>query len=169
MRSRILIIVAILLLILAAVSAVSPGAADDDADGRLANLETRVAALETAVAGGATPTNSNSNQQNTSSSSSSSSSSTNATNSFTYSFSGNGDREIEVEIDDAGTYQVTATTSTAFTASLEDGGGEVVPGFPLETDAADTMTVTVALEAGIYTMYVAGNDTWNVSILLTGP
>jgi len=165
MRTKILAFIAVLFLIFAAVAAVSPGAADDNADGRLSDLETRVAALETQVAAPEeTVTGSSSNQQ-----SSTSSSSTSGNNAFTASFSGNGDREIELEIDNAGTYQVTVTTSSAFSADLEDAEGNAVPGFPIETDGADTVTVSIPLEPGTYILRVTAPESWNVTVVLLGP
>lgn len=165
MRTRILASVAVLFLILATVAAVSPGAADDNADVRLADLETRVAVLETQVASlaGAATDTSSSQQSN-----SSSSSSTSSNSAYTGSFSGNGDREIELEVDQAGTYQVTATTSSPFSAVLENEAGAVAPDFPIETDGPDTITVSIALEPGTYTLRVVAPESWNVTVVLLG-
>lgn len=162
MRARILTAVAAVFLIVTAVAAITPGVADDAADQRLGDLETRVAALETRVAEPDEPTSSTSSQQNNVSSSSSNSSN----NAYTASFSGNGDREIEIEIDDEGTYQVTATTTSAFSADLENGTGELLPGFAIETEDAETVTRTGSLEPGAYVLRVSATATWNVTIVL---
>ncbi|MDQ3656219.1 MAG: hypothetical protein M3457_14225 [Chloroflexota bacterium] len=160
MRARIITSSAILLLIVSAVVAITPGAADDAADQRLSELETRVSALETQVAEPTPETSSN--QQ----SSSSSSSSTSSGNSYTASFSGNGDREIEFEIDDAGTYQVTATTTSAFSAVIENERGDVVPDFSIDTDGPETVTRSGRLEPGNYVLRVTAPESWNVTVVL---
>ncbi|MBA2468552.1 MAG: hypothetical protein H0V37_04035 [Chloroflexia bacterium] len=160
MRAWLLTTVALVLLIAAAVAAIAPGVAEDAGDQRLSDLETRVAALETRVAEPTAETSSN--QQ----SSSSSSSSTSSTDSYTGSFSGNGDREIEIEIDDAGTYQLTATSTSAFAATIENDDGEIVPGFSIDTEAADTVTVSDRLEPGAHVLRVSAPESWNVTIVL---
>jgi len=163
MRARIITSSAILLLIVSAVVAITPGAADDAADQRLSELETRVAALETRVAEpDESMSSSTSSQQNNVSSSSSNSSN----NAYTASFSGNGDREIEIEIDDEGTYQVTATTTSVFSSNLENDAGESLPGFAMETDDGETVTRSGSLEAGVYILRVSATSTWNVTIVL---
>ncbi len=163
MRARILTAVAAMLLIVAAVAAITPGVADDAADQRLGDLETRVAALETRVAEPAESTSSSTSSQQNNVSSSSSNSSNNA---YTASFSGNGDREIELEIDDEGTYQMTATTTSVFSADLEDAAGESLPGFAIETEDAETVTRSGSLEPGAYVLRVSATATWNVTIVL---
>ncbi len=160
MRAWLLTTVALVLLIAAAMAAIAPGVAEDAGDQRLSDLETRVAALETRVAEPTAETSSN--QQ----SSSSSSSSTSSTDSYTGSFSGNGDREIEIEIDDAGTYQLTATSTSAFAATIENDDGEIVPGFSIDTEAADTVTVSDRLEPGAHVLRVSAPESWNVTIVL---
>jgi hypothetical protein len=166
MRASILTATAILLLIVTALLAITPGAADDATNQRLGDLETRVAALETRVTemGASTPDNVSGQQGTTSSSSSTSSVSTD--NAYTTSISGNGDREVEVEIDTAGTYQLTATAASAFTAVLEDGNGDALPDFSVETDAQATVTRSGALEPGTYILNVTATETWNVTIVL---
>ncbi len=163
MRARILTAVAAMLLIVAAVAAITPSVADDAADQRLGDLETRVAALETRVAEpDESMSSSTSSQQNNVSSSSSNSSN----NAYTASFSGNGDREIEIEIDDEGTYQVTATTTSVFSSNLENDAGESLPGFAIETEDAETVTRSGSLEPGAYVLRVSATATWNVTIVL---
>lgn len=165
MRTRIITSLAILLLIVTAVATVTPGAADDADEQRLDDLETRVAALETRVAEIADPTSgASSSQQNNVTSSSSSSSN----NSYTASYSGNGDRQLEVEIENAGTYQVTATTTSEFSAVLLDEAGDVVPDFSIETDDAETVTISGRLEPGTHVLQVSAASTWNVTIILLG-
>ncbi len=161
MRAWILITVALVLLFAAALAAIAPGVAEDAGDQRLSDLETRVAALETQVAD-PTPASSTTNQQ----SSSSSSSSTSSGDSYTGSFSGNGDRQIEIEIDDAGTYQLTATSTSALAAMIGNDDGEIVPGFSIDTNAAETVTVSGRLEAGAYVLRVSAPESWNVTIVL---
>lgn len=163
MRARIITSLAILLLIVTAVATVTPGAADDADDQRLGDLETRVAALETRVAEIAEPTSgASSSQQNNVTSSSSNSSN----DSYTASYSGNGDRDLEVEIENAGTYQVTATATSAFSAVLVDESGDVLPGFSIETDDAETVTISRRLAPGAYVLQVSATSTWNVTIIL---
>jgi len=166
MRARIITSSAILLLIVSAVVAITPGAADDAADQRLSELETRVAALETRVAEPDESTSSSTSSQQNNVSSSSSNSSNSSNNAYTASFSGNGDREIEIEIDDEGTYQVTATTTSVFSSNLENDAGESLPGFAIETEDAETVTRSGSLEPGAYVLRVSATATWNVTIVL---
>lgn len=177
MRASILIAVAILLLIVTALAVITPGVADDNDDQRLDDLETRVAALETRVAGASTPSASaSSSQQNDSSSSSSSSNSSsvgnesnqsNSTNSsFTATYSGNGDRQVEIEIDTAGTYEFTATVTSAFSADLVNEKADVVPEFTIEATDAGTVTRSAALEPGVYVLNVSATSTWNAVLML---
>jgi len=161
MRASILTAVAILLLIVTALAVITPGVADDNDDQRLDDLETRVAALETRVAEPVEPTSASSSSQQSSSSSSNSS-----TNAYTANYSGNGDREIEIQIDDAGTYQVTATTTSAFTAAIENEAGDSLPGFAIETDDAATETTSGSLEPGTYVLRVSATSTWSVTLVL---
>lgn len=162
MRARIFATVAMLTLIVAALAAIIPGVAEDAADQRLSDLETRVAALETQAAE-PTPAQSSSQRGTVSTSSSNSSN-----NSYTGSFSGNGDREIEIEIGDAGTYQLTATTTSAFSAVIEDENGESVPEFSIDTTGVETQTRTERLEPGTYVLRVSAPERWTVTIVLLG-
>ncbi len=161
MRASILTAAAMLLLIVTALLAVTPGVADDAADQRLNDLETRVAALETRVAKTPSAASSSSQQSNASSSSSNSSNS-----SYTATFSGNGDREIEIEIDTAGTYQMTATTTSAFSSVIEDAEGNPVPGFMIDVDGAETFTRSDRLEQGTHLLRVSAPDSWNLTLIL---
>jgi hypothetical protein len=170
MRGKLLFTAAVLILGFAVVVSLdSPGEAEDNNDQRISDLETRVAALEASVFGATPEAGSSDGNRNSSSSSSSSTTTTeNGSNSFTATYSGTGDREIELEIDDAGTYQMTATTTSAFTAVLENEDDEPVSGFSVETDGAQTVTVSADLEPGTYLLRVSAPESWSVSIVSLG-
>lgn len=170
MRGKMLISVCAILLVLTIVVTTTSGGAKDTYDQRISNLETRVAALETQVAMSSPRSSSNQQTNVTNSSSNSSVSSSNNGNasSFSASFSANGEKELPFEIKNAGTYQLTVHAGSNFSAEIKTDGGALIPGFTLASDKGDTLTRSVHLEPGKYTLHIQTSSMWNAVIVLTG-
>ncbi len=160
MRGKLLISSAVLLLGVAAASLVATGGAEDNNDQRISDLETRVAALEAEVFGSTPAAESTSDDRNDSSS--------NSSNSYSGSYSGSGDREIEIEIDNAGTYHLTVTSSSALELVFENDAGEPIEAFAITIDEAGTATGSAPLEPGNYVLRVTSSSNWNATLVSVG-
>jgi hypothetical protein len=169
MRARFLALAAVALLVVATVAVFSPGVADDATEERLGDLETRVAALETQVAGASETGNADQDGEDgqpgrdgqdgedgqAGTSSSSSSSTQQSPGSFSGVYSGTGERVIEIELNNSGNYQLTLNASGVASVVLTS-----------ETGAAGTVTRTGTLDAGTYGIEVRSDDSWSITLLL---
>ena len=175
MRWRIVASVASLLVTVGVLGVAATGVTDDRYDARLDDLETRVAALETQVAGPARssqgeagvsePGVSSLGQQGEAGVSSQiSSSSQSTTGTYSASYSSNGDRMIPFEIDDSGTYHMTVHVSSAAMVRIVADDGESVPAFEVLSNEASTATRTGELEPGDYVLEVESTSNWTVVI-----
>ena len=179
MRARFLALAAVALLVVAAVAVFSPGAANDATDERLGDLETRVAALETQVAGVSEVGNAGQDGEDgqpgrdgedgedgqAGTSSSSSSSTQQSPGSFSGVYSGTGERVVEIELNNSGNYQLTLNASGVASITLTGENGPIAD-FGIETGAAGTVTRTAELATGTYRLEVRSDDSWSITLLL---
>jgi len=101
-------------------------------------------------------------------SSSSSSSQSSGTSSYSASYSSNGDGMREFDISNGGTYYLTAQASAGFSAWIETSDGDVIDGFPVESDDDGTLSVSAELEPGEYVLRVESASQWTVIITSLG-
>jgi len=177
MFTRLLSIVAVFALILVAAAMTTGGTAEDASDARLADLETRVAALETAVAAGeddqdgrdgASGQPGQDGQDGEDGQNSSSSSSVQqSSGSFTGVYSGTGDRTVDLELRNGGDYQLMLNASGAASITLNGADGPIAD-FDIEADAAGTVTRTATLEPGTYWLEIRSATAWSVTLLFVG-
>jgi hypothetical protein len=171
---------ATLMLVLTVAGGMAALVSEDRNGERLDDLETRVVRLEQ-LAGipTSTPTEGSStgmdgadgedgNVMVSSGSSSVSSSQSSGTSSYSASYSSNGDGMQEFEISFGGTYYLTAHAGAGFSASIETADGEVIDGFPVESDDDGTLSVSAELVQGAYVLRVESESQWTVIITSMG-